>query len=179
MRVMNMLLDVAGINLEANVTPGDREILKKLEAEAEDQERKKKPTTMEHVVFGRKVQLLGRAVICLALIFAVQIVKGAGSFWETLVAWSVAEALWCGVREFYRGTDFALHELAVICGTLLLVLMRSQWMALYAFGISQMLAVILSNQFGRKLDYGKRFCYYENIAKLFFLFCGIMAVVMY
>ena len=124
MRVMNMLLDVAGINLEANVTPGDREILKKLEAEAEDQERKQKQTTMEHVVFGRKVQLLGRAVICLALIFAVQIVKGAGSFWETLVAWSAAEVLWCGVREFYRGTDFALHELAVICGTLLLVLMN-------------------------------------------------------
>ena len=97
MRVMNMLLDVAGINLEANVTPGDREILKKLEAEAEDQERKQKPTTMEHVVFGRKVQLLGRAVICLALIFAVQIVKGAGSFWETLVAWSVAEVLFCGI----------------------------------------------------------------------------------
>ena len=64
MRVMNMLLDVAGINLEANVTPGDREILKKLEAEAEDQERKQKQTTMEHAVFGRKVQLLGRAVIC-------------------------------------------------------------------------------------------------------------------
>ena len=42
MRVMNMLLDVAGINLEANVTPEDREILKKLEAEAEDQERKQK-----------------------------------------------------------------------------------------------------------------------------------------
>ena len=93
--------------------------------------------------------------------------------------WLVTELLWCGVREFNKIGDFVIHELAVISGVLLAVILQSPEKVLYAFGLSCMYAVLLSNNLGLRMWQGKPVRYSENIAGLLLMLCTVITVIFY
>lgn len=54
---------------------------------------------------------------------------------------------------------------------------EAQEKVLYAFGISCILSVIVSNNLGMRMWQGKPAKYNENIAKLFFMLCTVITFV--
>ena len=72
-----------------------------------------------------------------------------------------------------------IHELAVISGVLLAVILQSPEKVLYAFGLSCMSSVLLSNNLGLRMWQGKSVRYCENIAGLFLMLCTVITVIFY
>lgn len=179
MRIMNQLLEICGLETEEAFSPEDEEALRAMEAEYEAEEEMKWKRRRENVVMGSWNQFLLRAIVVLALLLWIPCMWQEWSIRSVLGVWFVTELLWCGVREFYKIGDFVIHELAVISGVLLVVMLRSQEKALYAYGMSCMLAVFLSNNLGLRMWQGKPARYSENTAKLFLMLCTVITVIYY
>lgn len=199
MKIMNQLLGICGLGQEEPFSPEDEKILHELEAEYEAQEKPLSPEDeeilqaldgeykahekaerqkrREHVVLGRWNQLLLRGITGMVMLLAVPCIWHQYSIWSVLEMWIISELLWCGVREFYRTGDLVIHEMAVVCGVLLSAMIQSQEKMLYAFGISCILSVILSNNLGTRMWQGKPAKYNENIAKIFFMLCTVITAV--
>ncbi len=199
MKIMNQLLGICGLGTEEPFSPEDEKILHELEAEYEAQEKPLSPEDeeilqaldgeykayekaerlkrREHVVLGRWNQLLLRGITGMVMLLAVPCIWHQCSIWSVLEMWIISELLWCGVREFYRTGDLVIHEMAVVCGVLLSAMIQSQEKMLYAFGISCILSVILSNNLGTRMWQGKPAKYNENIAKIFFMLCTVITAV--
>lgn len=199
MKIMNQLLGICGLEPEEPFSPEDEKILHELEAEYEAQEKPLSPEDeeilqaldgeykayekaerlkrREPVVLGRWNQLLLRGITGMVMLLAVPCIWHQCSIWSVLEMWIISELLWCGVREFYRTGDLVIHEMAVACGVLLSAMIQSQEKMLYAFGISCILSVILSNNLGTRMWQGKPAKYNENIAKIFFMLCTVITAV--
>lgn len=201
MKIMNQLLGICGLGPEETFSPEDEKILHELEAEYEAQEESLSPEDeeilqaldgeykahekaerqkrREQVVLGRWNQLLLRGITGMVMLLAVPCIWHQCSIWSVLEMWIISELLWCGVREFYKIGDFVIHELAVISGVLLAVILQSPEKVLYAFGLSCMSAVLLSNNLGLRMWQGKPVRYCENIAGLFLMLCTVITVIFY
>lgn len=201
MKIMNQLLGICGLGPEETFSPEDEKILHELEAEYEAQEESLSPEDeeilqaldgeykahekaerqkrREQVVLGRWNQLLLRGITGMVMLLAVPCIWHQCSIWSVLEMWIISELLWCGVREFYKIGDFVIHELAVISGVLLAVILQSLEKVLYAFGLSCMSAVLLSNNLGLRMWQGKPVRYCENIAGLFLMLCTVITVIFY
>lgn len=199
MKIMNQLLGICGLGPEETFSPEDEKILHELEAKYEAQEESLSPEDeeilqaldgeyrahekaerlkrREQVVLGRWNQLLLRGITGMVMLLAVPCIWHQCSIWSVLEMWIISELLWCGVREFYRGGDLVIHEIAVVCGVLLAAMIQSQEKMLYAFGISCIVSVILSNNLGTRMWQGKPARYNENIAKIFFMLCTVITAV--
>ena len=201
MKIMNQLLGICGLGPEETFSPEDEKILHELEAEYEAQEESLSPEDeeilqaldgeykahekaerqkrREQVVLGRWNQLLLRGITGMVMLLAVPCIWHQCSIWSVLEMWIISELLWCGVREFYKIGDFVIHELAVISGVLLAVILQSPEKVLYAFGLSCISAVLLSNNLGLRMWQGKPVRYCENIAGLFLMLCTVITVIFY
>lgn len=201
MKIMNQLLGICGLGPEETFSPEDEKILHELEAEYEAQEESLSPEDeeilqaldgeykahekaerqkrREQVVLGRWNQLLLRGITGMVMLLAVPCIWHQCSIWSVLEMWIISELLWCGVREFNKIGDFVIHELAVISGVLLAVILQSPEKVLYAFGLSCMSAVLLSNNLGLRMWQGKPVRYCENIAGLFLMLCTVITVIFY
>lgn len=201
MKIMNQLLGICGLGPEETFSPEDEKILHELEAEYEAQEESLSPEDeeilqaldgeykahekaerqkrREQVVLGRWNQLLLRGITGMVMLLAVPCIWHQCSIWSVLEMWIISELLWCGVREFNKIGDFVIHELAVISGVLLAVILQSPEKVLYAFGLSCMSAVLLSNNLGLRMWQGKPVRYSENIAGLFLMLCTVITVIFY
>lgn len=201
MKIMNQLLGICGLGPEETFSPEDEKILHELEAEYEAQEESLSPEDeeilqvldgeykahekaerqkrREQVVLGRWNQLLLRGITGMVMLLAVPCIWHQCSIWSVLEMWIISELLWCGVREFNKIGDFVIHELAVISGVLLAVILQSPEKVLYAFGLSCMSAVLLSNNLGLRMWQGKPVRYCENIAGLFLMLCTVITIIFY
>lgn len=179
MKIMNQLLGICGFELEEAFSPEDEEALHAMEAEYEAEKKIKQQLQRDKVVLGRWNQFMIRAIVVLALLLWIPCMWQKWSVWSVFGVWLVTELLWCGVREFNKIGDFVIHELAVISGVLLAVILQSPEKVLYAFGLSCMSAVLLSNNLGLRMWQGKPVRYSENIAGLFLMLCTVITVIFY